>query len=146
MKVFKVVMEIARDNPLYVWVVAFGFLAFFMLMVAVIAFALVANFALALIAFWLAGAFRIASEPLYMAWLNQYLEPRVRATVISLSGQSNALGQIAFGPAVGVIGTIYSLRAALTTAGLLLVPVSLIYARTLRPATSAQRGETYGVQ
>jgi DHA3 family tetracycline resistance protein-like MFS transporter len=114
-----------------------------LLMVAVIAFALATNFALALIAFWLSGAFRIASEPLYMAWLNQYLEPRTRATVISLSGQSNALGQMAFGPAVGAIGTIYSLRAALTTAGLLLVPVSLLYARTLRPA-SIQATETYG--
>ncbi len=55
---------------------------------------------------------------------------QVRATVISMSSQSNALGQIAGGPGVGVIGTWWSLRAALVMAGLLLSPVLLLIRHT----------------
>lgn len=65
-------------------------------------------------------------------WLNLNLNPRVRATVLSLSGQANALGQFAGGPAVGAIGTVFSLRAALVVAGLLLSPAVLLYGRALR--------------
>ena len=42
---------------------------------------------------------------------------------IQVSSQANALGQIAGGPAVGAIGTFWSLRAALLSSALLLTPV-----------------------
>ena len=48
-------------------------------------------------------------------------------------GQANALGQIAGGPAVGAIGTLFSLRAALVTAALLLSPALALYAKSLQP-------------
>jgi len=56
----------------------------------------------------------------------------VRATVLSISSQANALGETGGGPVVGLIGTAFSLRAALVAAGVLLAPVVALYARTAR--------------
>jgi hypothetical protein len=104
---------------------------------SLILFGLATNFALALVAIWLVDVFRTMTGPLYMAWINQHIESKVRATILSMSGQTNAIGQIAGGPAVGAIGTIFSLRAALVTAALLLTPALALYAKTLRPTAPA---------
>jgi hypothetical protein len=93
----------------------------------VLAFALAGSFGLALVAFWLAGIARRLGEPMYLAWLNQGLQPGVKATVISIGSQSNALGQVAGGPVVGAVGTLAGIRAALT-----LSPALLLYARAIR--------------
>jgi MFS transporter, DHA3 family, tetracycline resistance protein len=98
--------------------------------VAVLAFALAGNFLLAASASLVAAVVRRTSEPIYTAWVNQRLDPQVRATVISMSSQANALGQIAGGPVVGVIGTVWSLRAALVAASLLLSPALLLVRHT----------------
>jgi DHA3 family tetracycline resistance protein-like MFS transporter len=99
---------------------------------SVIAFGLAGNFPLALAALGIKAALAALSDPLYNAWLIQNTDPQVRATVLSMLSQSNALGQIAGGPGVGLIGTLVSLRAALVTAGALLSPTILVYARVLR--------------
>jgi DHA3 family tetracycline resistance protein-like MFS transporter len=93
---------------------------------SVIAFGLAGNFPLAVAALILAAIVRRTGDPIYTAWVNQRLDPQVRATVISIGSQANALGQIAGGPVVGVIGTLWSLRAALVAAGLLLSPALLL--------------------
>jgi hypothetical protein len=49
-----------------------------------------------------------------------------------MGGQSNAIGQVAGGPAIGLIGTVVSLRAAMVAAGLALAPALLLYGRALR--------------
>lgn len=90
---------------------------------AVVAFGLAGSFWLAVVASMVASLARRISDPIYTAWVNQRIDPQVRATVISLSSQANALGQIVGGPAVGEIGLAISIRAALVTAGLLLSPV-----------------------
>lgn len=89
--------------------------------------------------FWLAAALMLLRgtimglySPLYMTWVNQDLDSRVRATIISMSGQTDALGQIAGGPAVGLIGRDLGIRAALLASAALLSPVLLLYARALR--------------
>jgi hypothetical protein len=102
-------------------------------MASVAAFGLAATFLLALLAFWAARVTRGLSNPVYMTWLNQSIgDSSVRATVISMSGQSDAVGQLAIGPAVGGIGNWLGIRAALVTAGLLLSPAAALYARALR--------------
>ena len=98
----------------------------------VIAFALAGNFALALAAYWAYTVLRSSARPVYMAWLTQQIEPRVRATVLSMSGLVDAFGQIAGGPIVGAIGSAISLRAALVTAGAILTPVLPLFARSIR--------------
>jgi DHA3 family tetracycline resistance protein-like MFS transporter len=99
--------------------------------VGVLIFALVGSFALALVAFLVASVLRSTASPLTSAWLNQSLDSRVRATVISMSGQADAIGQIAGGPGIGAIGTVFSLRAALGTAAIALIPSLGLYARSL---------------
>lgn len=56
----------------------------------------------------------------------------VRATVLSMLSQSNALGQTAGGPVVGWIGNRLSIRASLLAAAVLLVPIVCVYGRAMR--------------
>jgi MFS transporter, DHA3 family, tetracycline resistance protein len=81
----------------------------------------------------LARLARRITEPLYLTWLNRNIEDSsVRATVTSMVNQTGAVGEIAGGPGVGVVGTVVSLRAALVVAGALLTPAVALYGRALR--------------
>jgi DHA3 family tetracycline resistance protein-like MFS transporter len=93
------------------------------------AFALAGDFYMALLAFWAAALLRSLSGPLYETWLTVSIPQRVRATVISMTGQSDAIGQVAGGPVIGWIGTAVSIRTALVTSALLLSPALLLYAK-----------------
>ena len=76
---------------------------------------------------------RSLAYPLYMTWLNQQItDSSVRATVISITGQADAIGQAAGGPALGAIGNVWGLRTALTAGALVLVPALGFYGRALR--------------
>jgi DHA3 family tetracycline resistance protein-like MFS transporter len=86
-------------------------------------FAWAPSFGLALVAYWLINAARSMISPIYTAWVNQGLDSAVRATVISMSGQVDAIGQIAGGPLIGLIGNLFSVKAAITLSAGLLVPV-----------------------
>ncbi len=103
-----------------------------LLIVSVATFALAGNFYLALAAFWSAGIFRGTAHPLYNTWMTQSSTPRMRATIISMFGQIDAIGQIAGGPFVGFIGTVVSLRAALLVTSVILSPTMLFFALALR--------------
>lgn len=102
-----------------------------LMILGMLVFALSGSFLLALAAFWFTSLVRKVSEPVYMTWLNDGLEPGVRATVISMSSQSGALGEASAGPVIGAIGNLAGVRAALTTAALVLSPVLLIYGRAI---------------
>lgn len=69
--------------------------------------------------------------PLYNAWVNQRLDSDTRATVISMSGQVDAIGQVMSGPVAAVI-SLSSIRAAITVASLLLAPALPLIARANR--------------
>jgi DHA3 family tetracycline resistance protein-like MFS transporter len=103
-----------------------------LLVVSYIAFALAGSLTLAVVASFGVWLFRRINDPLQTAWLNQHVESRVRATVFSISGQADAIGQIAGGPVVGYVGVLASVRAALVLGGVILSPALLLYARTLR--------------
>jgi MFS transporter, DHA3 family, tetracycline resistance protein len=96
---------------------------------SMVIFGLAGNFALALAAYWSTSMLREVNDPIYTAWLAQNIDARVRATVISLSGQLDAIGQIAGGPIIGVIGTLVSIRAALVSTAALLSPTLLLFVR-----------------
>jgi DHA3 family tetracycline resistance protein-like MFS transporter len=99
--------------------------------VGVVLFGLTQNFYIAVAAFWGTGVLRTVNQPIYMAWLNQRLESSTRATVLSMSGQMDALGQIAGGPLVGAVGTV-SIRAAIVLTGAVLTPALWLYVRASR--------------
>lgn len=101
--------------------------------VTLIAFGLATGFAVAVAAYWAAGLARSLVYPVYMTWLNQSIDDSsVRATVISITGQADALGQVAGGPGVGAIGSSFGLRAALVASGLVLTPTLALYGRAMR--------------
>jgi DHA3 family tetracycline resistance protein-like MFS transporter len=112
-----------------------------LLMASVIGFGLAGSFVLALGAYWLAALLRQVYGPFYVAWLNQNLESRVRATVNSLAGQVDAVGQIAGGPPFGLLATWASTRAAMVAAALVLLPALALYRRSARqPLLAAEEG------
>jgi MFS transporter, DHA3 family, tetracycline resistance protein len=104
----------------------------FLTIAGMLAFALAGGFALALGAFWFATLVRRVAEPVYLTWLNEGLDPSVRATVISMSSQSGALGEASAGPIVGAIGNVFGVRQALTAAALILSPTLLLYAHAIK--------------
>ncbi len=102
-----------------------------LLMVSVFTFGLAANFGMALAAYWSAYLLRRTDGPIFTAWINQSLDPNVRATVLSMHGQIDAIGQIAGGPLFGLIATAASTRTAMVAASLVLVPALVLYLRAM---------------
>ena len=60
-------------------------------------------------------------SPLYDAWINQRLDSDTRATVLSMSGQVDAFGQIISGPLAGLV-SLWSVQTAIAFASLLITP------------------------
>lgn len=115
------------QNTAHVTQALFGLSA--LLVGGLVGFALAGHFVVAGLLMVGIGTFRNLIGPLYDTWLNQRLDSRVRATVISMSGQVDAIGQVAGGPGVGWIGSAVSIRAALLTSAAILSPVLALYWR-----------------
>ena len=97
---------------------------------ASLVFALTRNFGVAMVMVVLISVLRKISEPMAASWLNRNSESSYRATIFSLHGQTNAFGQVTFGPGIGAVASIYGLRPALIGVALLLIPPQIIYAFT----------------
>ena len=109
------------------------FLATALLSASIIAFAFAPSFPAAVLAYWVARSSARVWEPIQRAWLNQSLEPATRATLFSVDGQANALGQIASGPALGLLAR-SSIPAAIAVSGALLLPALAVFYRESRRA------------
>ena len=88
----------------------------------------------------LAGSFvermvRGSFAPLFNAWLIRQTDDDVRATVLSTTSVSNALGQVVGGPISGAIGNLFGIPLALLSSAFMLVPAVGFLAR----ATSGRR-------
>jgi DHA3 family tetracycline resistance protein-like MFS transporter len=94
-------------------------------------FALAANLYVAIGFIWVAGVMGQAFSPVQRAWLNQSLDPSNRATLFSVDGQADALGQVVGGPIIGVVASGISIRAALVTTAALLAFALPLFARAL---------------
>ncbi len=97
-------------------------------------FALAANLYAAIALFWVANVMRQAFSPVQRAWLNRSLDSANRATLFSVDGQADALGQIVGGPIIGVIASGISIRAALVSSAALLTLALPLLARALGQA------------
>ena len=95
-------------------------------------FALTHNLALVMSLYILIRVLRHSSEPLYTAWVNHKLDPQVRATVISMSSQVDAFGQIAGGPLVGLLAQRAGLQMGLLSSAALLAPVLILLVQQAR--------------
>jgi DHA3 family tetracycline resistance protein-like MFS transporter len=116
------------------WLMVFSALT----IAAGIGFAWAGNFAVVLGILLLRGVFFSIQAPIYDTWLIQHVRPEVRATVISMLGQANAIGQVSGGPGVGAVGKFGSLRLALVLSALLFTPAPVMYGWVLRKETASQ--------
>ena len=101
-------------------------------LVTMLVFALTGSTWIAIAA--LLGVFlaRDLAGPLYTIWLNEQItDSSVRATVLSISGQANAIGQAGGGPVLGAIGNVWGIRAALAAGALAIAPALGLYARAI---------------
>jgi DHA3 family tetracycline resistance protein-like MFS transporter len=104
----------------------------FLELVAMLVFALTGSIWLAVAG--ILGVFfaRNMAEPLFNTWLNaQITDSSVRATVISLTGQSNAIGQTAGGPVLGLVGNVWGIGAALAAGAAAIGPALALFARAI---------------
>lgn len=83
-------------------------------------------------AYWIIYVSRNLINPLYTAWVNQKLDSTVRATVLSMSSLVDAIGQVAGGPLIGLIGNLSGVRIAISISSLSLTPILLLFNHTLR--------------
>ncbi len=105
--------------------------------IALLGFALSPFFSLALALYLVIDALRGVRIPLQTVWINQKLDSQVRATIHSMFGQVDAIGQVLGGPLVAVIASLGSAAASLATSGLLLAPALFFIGR----ANSQSRNE-----
>ena len=90
--------------------------------IALLGFALSPLLFLSLSLYLVISVLRNVQIPLQTAWINQKLDSQVRATVHSMFGQVDAIGQVMGGPIVAVIASVGSAVASLVTSSLLLIP------------------------
>lgn len=96
---------------------------------ALVVFGLAHTFLLATASIWTIQVLRSSGGALYGAWLNKGLKQEVRATVLSMNGQVDAVGQIVGGPIIGAFALRFGLRVAMITVALMLSPAVGLYAR-----------------
>jgi DHA3 family tetracycline resistance protein-like MFS transporter len=99
------------------------------LIVCILAFALSPVLVMAVISLILVGQLRGIVGPLQAAWVNQKLDSRVRATILSMFGQVDTIGQVFGGPIIGLAANLFSVRLAVGLSSLLLSPALLFIRR-----------------
>ncbi|MGE0624060.1 MAG: MFS transporter [Pseudomonadales bacterium] len=109
--------------------------------VAVLLMASVPGFYAVLGCFWLVGALRSVYDPLMTAWLNRLLPESSRATLFSLFGQSDAVGQVVGGPMLGYAARAFGISTALAAAAVALLPALPLYHRMSRVLEPDREGE-----
>lgn len=102
------------------------------LVLSLLVFALAGSLWLAVAAVLAIGVLRAVIWPLYLAWINHRLDSSVRATILSMSGQVDSIGQIASGPIMGAVANRFGIRYGLIGSVLLLIPVIPLLITQLR--------------
>jgi MFS transporter, DHA3 family, tetracycline resistance protein len=101
--------------------------------VGLLVFAFATSFVIALAAFWAARLVRSLAAPVHSTWLNANVEEsRVRATVLSMTNVFGSAGEWGGGPALGVVGNAFGIRAALAGSAAVVAPALLLYGRAIR--------------
>ena len=93
-----------------------------LLSLSILLFAFSPYLLLCIVAFWSVSLARNLIGPIYTAWVNQRLDSDTRATVISMAGQVDAIGQVASGPIAAIV-SLWSVQAAISAAAILIWPV-----------------------
>lgn len=112
-----------------------------LIVISMLSFALAPVLPMAILALVTVGQLRGISGPLNAAWINQKLDSRVRATIHSMFGQVDAIGQSAGGPVVGLVANLFTVRLGVALSSLLLSPALLFIQRAnaISPAETEQQ-------
>lgn len=108
-----------------------------------LAFAAAGGFAVAIAFLWLIRAARQCWGPVEMAWINRSLDSSVRATVLSIDGFADAVGQIVAGPLIGLVASLVSVRAGISGSAAFILPAAAVFCALLvreRRGHPADRG------
>ncbi|MDA1073325.1 MAG: MFS transporter [Proteobacteria bacterium] len=115
------------------------------IVLATLGLAGVDGFVLGLAFYWLLGGLRSAYGPLTTVWLNQLLPERNKATLLSMYGQADAVGQVFGGPVIGGVARQASIAVALAWSAVVLSPALALYARAARHLNApASAQESHG--
>jgi DHA3 family tetracycline resistance protein-like MFS transporter len=103
-----------------------------------IAFGLAPSLLVAFAAYFVFTQARELTDPFLRTWTNQHIpdDSPVRATVLSMQSQAHAIGEVAGGPPVGLIGNA-SLRLAFLGSAAFLTPVLVLLRRVRRYKSAA---------
>jgi DHA3 family tetracycline resistance protein-like MFS transporter len=104
---------------------------------ALVIFTLSGSLWLAFAMLWTRTAVSAISSPVEDAWLNRHLDASTRATVGSMTGQANSIGQVGGGLALGWVGSAVSIKAALLCSAVVLAPTVALYRRLIERAPEA---------
>lgn len=63
---------------------------------------------------------------------NRISNQDVRATILSVKGQIDSLGQIGGGPIIGIIGNVFSIKIAIFVCAIILSPILYFYRIVMR--------------
>ena len=101
-------------------------------MLAIVWFAFAQSFEIGVLAFIFRRQVARANFSLYDPWLTRQIAPEVRATVLSIWTQTNAVGQIIGGPIIGAIAVATTLPIGYSFLALFLLPVPILLTMILR--------------
>jgi len=93
-----------------------------LLVIAMLFFAFSGSFLLAVLLYWIIASLREVNHPLMSVMINKRLQPKGRATALSMYGQLDALGQVAGGPLVGMIALYTSIQGGIAASAILIIP------------------------
>jgi DHA3 family tetracycline resistance protein-like MFS transporter len=105
-----------------------------------VVYGMTTNFLVAMLTFFAFTSARGLTEPVYGTWANMHIDSRVRATVLSMQSQTDAIGQIVGGPPLGALGE-RRLPLAFLTSAVILSPALWL----LRYTERSQPDETTSV-
>ncbi|MBD3109250.1 MFS transporter [Bacillus sp. AGMB 02131] len=115
--VLKVVEVYVKGRYAYVLLWMNGLLS-----IAMLLFAFIGNFYIAILLYWLITSLRNVNYPLMSVLTNERLQSQGRATALSMFGQLDALGQVAGGPLVGIIALYTSINGGIVASAILIIP------------------------
>jgi DHA3 family tetracycline resistance protein-like MFS transporter len=102
------------------------------MILSMVGFALSGSFWVTIGFFLLFDTLRPITFPLSEAFVNHYIDSDVRATVLSMTSQVDALGQVAGGPMIGYVGRLFSIPIAILASSAILLPTVPLFSLLLR--------------
>lgn len=101
-----------------------------LIIIMLLAFGLTDSLAIAFVVFLFIGVGRDIISVFMDIWLNSLIEnPNTRATMFSVRGQVDSVGQIGGGPVLGLIANMFSIRTAIIVSAFILSPILFLYNR-----------------